>query len=76
MSTTTAPTSEDIRQSLMERANAFAARKKCKLGTVSDLCAGDGKFLYDVQAGKNFTVDRYQKAMDWFDKNWPAEDAA
>lgn len=71
-----APTSEGIRRALLDRANDYAALTGLKLGTVSDRCAGDGKFLFDVQAGKGFTVDRYQKAMDWFDANWPAGIAA
>jgi hypothetical protein len=33
--------------------------------------ARDGKFLHQVQRGENFTVDRYQRAMDWLDANWP-----
>ena len=69
---TISPTSEHIRQTLLERANDYAALTGLRLGTVSDRCAGDGKFLLDVERGGNFTVDRYQKAMDWFDKNWPA----
>jgi len=66
-----APTSDQIRQSLLKRANEYAAITGLKLGTVSDRCAGDGKFLIDVLKGKNFTVDRYQTAMNWLDANWP-----
>lgn len=71
-----APTSGDVRRALLSRANDYAKLTGLALGTVSDRCAGDGKFLSDVRAGKGFTVDRYQKAMDWFDANWPAEAAA
>jgi len=71
-----APTSEQIRQSLLKRANDYAAATRLALGTVSDRCAGDGKFLQDVLDGKNFTVDRYQRAMDWLDTNWPASPEA
>jgi len=70
------PTSDDVRRALLSRANEYGKLTKLAIGTVSDRCAGDGKFLLDVQAGKGFTVDRYQKAMDWFDANWPAEVAA
>ena len=67
-----APTSEQIRHSLLRRASDYASATNLALGTVSDRCAGDGKFLQDVLDGKNFTVDRYQRAMDWLDANWPA----
>lgn len=72
-----APTSEDLRRALLDRANDYAEAtklangRKLSLGTISDRCAGDGKFLPDVAAGGNFTVDRYTKAMGWFDANWP-----
>lgn len=62
-----------LRETLLRRAGQYAGLTGLKLGTVSDRCAGDGKFLKEVQSGKNFTVDRYQKAMDWFDGNWPTE---
>lgn len=72
---TISPTSENIRKTLLERANDYAALTGLRLGTVSDRCAGDGKFLLDVEKGGNFTIDRYQKAMDWFEANWPAVNA-
>src|SRR5690348_422409 len=72
-----APTSDDIRAHLIARARAYAKLRGLKLGTVSDLCAGDGKFLAAVESGQgSFTVGRYQRAMDWFDANWPSEAAA
>lgn len=63
-----------LRDSLLRRAGEYAKLTKLKLGTVSDRCAGDGKFLRDVEAGKNFTVDRYETAMRWLDDNWPSAD--
>lgn len=77
-----APTSEDLRKALLDRANEYAEAtkspkgKKTSLSTISDYCAGDGKFLLDVERGNNFTVERYQKAMDWFDAHWPQERVA
>lgn len=68
-----APTADQLREHLMLRARLYAERRKMKLGTVSDLCAGDGKFLLDIEKGRNFTVDRYQRAMDWLEANMPAE---
>lgn len=70
------PTSEQVRQALLRRANDYARLTGLKLGTVSDRCAGDGKFLLQIERGENFTVDRYQRAMDWLESNWPAERAA
>jgi hypothetical protein len=65
------PTAALIRKALLKRASDYAKLTGLKLGTVSDRCAGDGKFLHQVQRGENFTVDRYQRAMDWLDANWP-----
>ncbi len=70
------PTSETVRKALLDRANEYRTLTGLKLGTVSDRCAGDGKFLLEVERGNNFTVDRYQKAMDWFDAHWPQADTA
>lgn len=61
-----------LRESLLWRAGEYARLTGLALGTVSDRCAGDGKFLAHVQAGRNFTVERYQKAMDWLEHHWPA----
>jgi hypothetical protein len=75
------PTSEDLRKALLDRANEYAeltktaSGKKFSLSTVSDRCAGDGKFLPEMAAGGNFTVDRYTKAMAWFDAHWPESGA-
>ena len=65
------PNAEDLRRALLDRAAQYAKLTDLKLGTVSDRCAGDGKFLSDVAAGGNFTVDRFTKAMAWLDANWP-----
>lgn len=68
-----APTAGQIRKALLQRASDYAKLTGLALGTVSDRCAGDGKFLHQVQRGENFTVDRYQRAMDWLTANWPRE---
>lgn len=68
-----APTAGQIRKALLKRASDYAKMTGLALGTVSDRCAGDGKFLHQVQRGENFTVDRYQRAMDWLDANSPRE---
>lgn len=67
------PTKDQVSTALLSRAREFARRRGLKLGTVSDLCAGDGKFLSGIERGENFTIDRYQRAMDWLEANWPDE---
>lgn len=62
-----------LRESLLRRAGEYAELTGLKMGTVSDRCAGDGKFLKAVEAGENFTVDRYLKAMDWLAGHWPGD---
>lgn len=72
-----APTSDDIRSHLLRRAKDYAALTGLSLGAVSQRCSGEHKFLSLIEAGRvGFTVERYQRAMDWFDANWPSEAAA
>ncbi len=72
-----APRKEDLRAALIGRAEAFARlRGGLALSYVSRLADGDGNFLAKVRNGQNFTVDRYERCMDWFDENWPKTAAA
>ncbi len=72
-----APRKEDLREALIGRAEAFARlRGGLALSYVSRLADGDGNFLGNVRDGQNFTVDRYERCMNWFDRNWPGSAAA
>lgn len=69
-----APTSDDIRSHLLQRAKAYASATGLTLGAVSQRCVGEHKFLPLLEKGEiGFTVERYQRAMDWLDANWPSE---
>jgi hypothetical protein len=67
------PTAEDIRAHLLNRAYRYAVAAGLTLTAVSRLCTTgkDGRFLPEVAEGQGFTVERYQKAMDWFAANRP-----
>lgn len=56
-----------IRQTLVDRAQAYADRHKVTLSYISKEAVKDNKFLADVKKGRNFTLESYQRVMDWLD---------
>jgi hypothetical protein len=65
------PKEQEIREALLARVDEFCAISGLTISHVSLLALNDTKFLSDVRAGLNFTVDRYQRAQDWLDQHWP-----
>ena len=61
------PTADDIRQTLIARAEAFAMKHKVSLSRIGLDAVRDSKFLAECKGGRNFTIDSYQKVMDWMD---------
>jgi hypothetical protein len=62
-----APSSEDIRNTLIARAEAFSAKHKVSLSRIGLEALKDSKFLAEVKEGRNFTIGSYQTIMDWID---------
>jgi hypothetical protein len=62
-----APTADDIRQKLLDRADAFARKHEISLSRIGLEALRDSKFLSEVRAGRNFTIGSYQAVMDWID---------
>lgn len=62
-----APSADDIRQKLLARAEAFAAKHEVSFSRIGLEALKDSKFLSEVKTGRNFTIGSYQAVMDWMD---------
>jgi hypothetical protein len=56
-----------IRQHVLTRADAFCKAHDYSLSRIGDEAVKDSKFLARVRGGKNFTIDTYQRVLDWMD---------
>lgn len=63
-----APTGEDIKKALIGRAESFAAAKKTTLSTIGLKAVNDSKFFTQVKDGRGFSINTYQRVMDWLDE--------
>lgn len=70
------PTEEEIRAALLDRVAKFCDLTGCSITAVGQQAVNDTAFIHDIKNGKNFTVARFQRAMDWLDENWPQTEAA
>ena len=61
------PTIETIRNALLARANAFVTDRKSSFSAICIGAGVDSKFLSRVDAKENFTVEKYQRVIDWLD---------
>lgn len=62
------PTSDEIRNALMARAEAHASSKKISLSTIGLRAVNDSKFFAQVKDGRGFNINTYQRVMDWLDE--------
>lgn len=60
-------TKEDIRNALLTRAQAFGDRYDIRLSRIGEEAVRDSKFFTRISSGGNFTVETYQRVMDWLD---------
>ena len=60
-------TADDVRQNLMSRATAYCEARKTSFSAIGKAAIGDDRFLARVNAGGNFTLDTYQRVIDWLD---------
>lgn len=56
-----------VRQHLLERANVYIKREKSSLSFISQQAVNDSKCLSRIRDGGNFTVETYQRVIDWLD---------
>lgn len=60
-------TADTIRQNLMNRARAFCEARKTSFSAIGKASISDDRFLARVGAGGNFTLETYQRVIDWMD---------
>lgn len=68
-----APTGEDIRNALIARATAYAKAQNSSLSTIGLKAVNDSKFFKQVEDGRGFSINTYQKVMDWIDEQERAQ---
>lgn len=71
MTRTEYPTGADIRAVLLWRAESFTQQTGIPLTVIAKRSLNDPALLTRVAKGHNFTIQTYQKVMDWLDDNWP-----
>jgi hypothetical protein len=71
-----APTGEDIKKALIGRAEAFAKAQETTLSTIGLKAVNDSKFFKQVIDGRGFSINTYQKVMDWLDEQERAQESA
>lgn len=65
-------TADGIREHLMARANAFSEMHRMSWSAMSKQAVSDDRFLARANAGSNFTIETYQRFIDWMDA-WEAD---
>ncbi len=60
-------TAEAIRENLLARATAFAKEHQTSFSAMSREAVKDDRFLARAQGGANFTIETYQRFIDWID---------
>lgn len=60
-------TSEEIRKTLIDRANAYVRASKSSFSAIGLAAVGDSKFLSRVENGLGFNINTYQRVIDWLE---------
>ena len=60
--------SQVIRDTLIQRAEAFIKANKSSFSAIGLGAVNDSKFLGRVASGENFSVKTYQRVIDWMDE--------
>ena len=74
MSDTNSFTAAGIRDHMLARATAYSERSKVSFSTISREAVKDDRFLARASRGANFTVETYQRLIDWIDAREASED--
>lgn len=61
-------TAHRIREHLLARAKAFSDDRRMSFSAMSKEAVKDDRFLARAQAGANFTIETYQRFIDWLDE--------
>lgn len=65
------PTGADIRAVLLWRAQSFTRLTGVPLSEIAKRSLNDPARLARLAKGHNFTIQTYERVMDWLDDNWP-----
>ncbi len=60
-------TADAIRQNLLTRARALCEARNTSFSAIGKGAIKDDRFLSRVEAGGNFTLETYQRVIDWID---------
>jgi hypothetical protein len=67
MSTSTI-TANQVRASLLARIDGFLAKSGMSASALGKAAVADDRFVRRIRDGGNFTVETYQRAIDWLDE--------
>ena len=72
------PHRRELADALIARAEEYSRLTGIAITTISGKAVRDKRFLYDMRKdpGINFTIDRYQRIVDWLEANWPSDASA
>lgn len=62
------PTGDEIRSALLARAEAHASARNIRLSTIGLHAINDARFFAEVKGGRGFSINTYQRVMDWLDE--------
>ncbi len=63
----------DYRKQLLEAAETYCKQTGLSRATVGNYVAKDNRFFDRIESGGGCTIDTFQKVMNWFSENMPAE---
>lgn len=61
-------TADNIREHLVARAEAYSRTNGVSLSAMSKEAVKDDRFLARAKAGSNFTIETYQRFINWLDE--------
>lgn len=65
------PTGEQLRAALLDRVTRYSHETGVAQSAIAKQSVNDPAFFTRLAKGRNFTVQTYQRVMDWFDEHWP-----
>lgn len=73
MTSSNYPTGANIRAVLLWRAKRFTRLTGVPPYAIAKNALNDPALLMRVAKGHNFTIQTYQRVMDWLDDHWPGD---
>ena len=61
------------RTDLLTLADLYARHQRRALATVSNRIVGHARLFSRLKANQGTTIRTYERALAWFDQNWPAD---